>query len=86
MMQSLKTKTTSDKNKEVEIVYNLIFQNALYSLECIRTGGNPDKPNQYCFVENITEDETEAETCLYILSKGKVSPVHIKDVIEDYFS
>lgn len=85
-MQSLKTKTSSERKKEVEIVYNLIFRNALYSLECIRVDGNKNEPNNYCFVENITEDETEAETCLHTLAKGKVSPVHIKDVIEDYFN
>jgi hypothetical protein len=47
-------------------------------------GGN-DEPNDYCFVENITEDEGEAEVFLQILSKGKVFPVHIKDLAEDYF-
>jgi len=85
MMQSITTKTICDRNKEVEIIYNLVFQNALYSLECIRVSENNNELNNYCFIENITEDETEAENCLQTVAKGKVFPVHIKDVIEDYF-
>lgn len=84
IMQSLRTKTTSVRENEFEIVYNLIFSNALYSLECIRVGDN-EGPNNYCFAENITEDEGEAEVFLQKLSKGKVFPVHIKDLVEDYF-
>jgi len=85
MMQTIKTKTISERKNEIEIIYNLIFQNALYSLECIRVDGNENKPNNYCFIENVTEDETEAENFLRILAKGRVFPVHIKDIIEDYF-
>lgn len=87
IMQSLRTKTTSvrENENEIEIVYNLIFKNTLYSLECMRVGGN-DELNDYCFVENITEDEGEAEVFLKKLTKGKVFPVHIKDLVEDYFN
>ncbi|TAH69487.1 MAG: hypothetical protein EWM47_06825 [Anaerolineaceae bacterium] len=86
-MQSLRTKTTSAIEMEPEIIYNLIFKNALYSLECIRAGGNDkEDKNNYCFAENITEDEGEAEVFLQILTKGKVFPVHIKDLVEDYFN
>jgi len=84
MMKSIITKTVAAGRKEEEVIYNLIFRNALYSLECIRVGSNENEPNHYCYVENITEDETEAENCLRILARGKVMPVHINDVIEDY--
>jgi hypothetical protein len=84
-MQSLRTKTTSIREKESEIVYNLIFRNALYSLECIRVGGN-NGINDYCFAENITDDEGEAEYFLQKVIRGKVFPVHIKDLVEDYFN
>ena len=84
IMQSLRTKTTSVRENEIEIMYKLVFKNALYSLECIRVGGN-DEPNNYCFAENITEDEGEAEVFLLKLIKGKAFPVHIKDLVEDYF-
>ncbi len=85
IMQSLRTKTTSVREKDINIVYNLIFKNALYSLECLRVGGN-DQPNDYCFVENVTDDEGEAEVFLQRLTKGKVFPVHINDLVEDYFN
>lgn len=85
IMQSLRTSTTSAREKDIEIIYNLIFKNALYSLECIRVGGDDNEENDYCLVENITEDEGEAELFLQKLTKGKVFPVHIKDLAEDYF-
>lgn len=85
-MQSFKTMTASSKQDDIEVVYNLIFNNALYSLECIRSNGIVNDPNYYCYVENITEDETEAETFLHTLAKGKVLPVHIKDLVSDYFN
>lgn len=85
-MQSLRTKTTSAREKEIVIIYKLIFRNALYSLECLREGGNNEEPNNYCFAENITEDEGEAEVFLQKIIKGKAFPVHIKDLVEDYFN
>lgn len=85
LMQSIKTKTTFVLQEEFQIVYNLIFKNALYSLECYKEGGNVGLVNDYSFVENITDDEGEAEIFLKQLEKGKAFPVHIKDLVEDYF-
>jgi hypothetical protein len=83
--QSLKSNTKIIKTENVQVVYNLIFKNALYSFECYKDGGSKDDINQYCFLEDITDDEGEAETFLYLMAKGKVFPVHIKDMVEDYF-
>lgn len=71
------------KDEETQVVYNLIFENALYSLECYKDGSN-DRKN-YCYIENITDDEGEAEAFLKQLAKGQVLPIHIKDMAEDYF-
>jgi hypothetical protein len=81
--QSLKLKTKKIKVENILVVYNLIFKNALYSLECYIEGNR--NQNDYCFIENITEDEGEAEFFLEMMSKGRVLPVHIKDMKEDYF-
>lgn len=83
-MQSIKTKTTSLIKEDIQIVYNLIFKNALYSLECYKVGSNDNKLNNYSLVENITDDEGEAEMFLKRLEKGKAFPVHIKDLVEDF--
>lgn len=85
MLQTIRSKTVYERKKDVELIYNLIFQNALYSIECIRVGGSVNEDNDYCFIENITDDETDAEYGLHTLAKGKVFPVHIKDVIDDLF-
>ena len=83
LMQSI-TKTTSLIKEDVQIIYNLIFKNALYSLECYKVGENINDMNNYSFVENITDDEGEAEVFLKRLVKGKAFPVHIKDLVEDF--
>jgi hypothetical protein len=83
-MQSLRTKTTSVREKDIEIIYNLIFRNALYSFECIRVGGN-EEAKDYCFVEDFTDDEGEAELFLKRMTRGRVFPVHIKEIAEDFF-
>jgi hypothetical protein len=71
------------KDENTLVVYNLIFKNALYSFECYREGC--DMHNNYCYIEILTEDEGEAETFLKLMAKGRVFPVHIKDIAEDYF-
>ncbi len=81
--QSLKLNTTImvDNN---QIVYHLIFKNAFYSIECYIEGSERNK-RSYCYIEDITDDEGEAEIFLKLMIKGKVLPLHIKDMAEDYF-
>lgn len=83
--KSLKSRTAVLNNEEISVIYNLIFQNALYSIECIKEGTSKQNNNNYCIAENITDDEGEAESFLFTLVKSKVLPVHIKDMVEDYF-
>lgn len=81
--QSLNTYKKTIKDEETQVVYHLIFKNALYSFESYKEGGNGQK--DYCYIENFTEDEGEAETFLLQIAKGKVLPIHIKDIAEDIF-
>lgn len=81
--QSLKSSTKKVNVENLQVVYHLIFKNALYSIECYVEGS--ENKNNYCFVENITEDEGEAEVFLDLMVKGKVHPIQIKDMAEDYF-
>lgn len=78
-----KTIRKTVKDEDISIVYQIYFNNALYSLECYREG--KDGQQNYCCIEKLTEDEGEAETFLQLISKGKVHPVHIRDLAEDYF-
>ena len=81
--QSLNAYEKTIKDNETKVVYHLVFKNALYSIECYIEGSRTKE--KYCYVENITEDEGEAETFLQLIAKGKVSPIHIRDIAEDYF-
>lgn len=82
-LQSLNTYKKNYKDEDTKIVYDLIFKNALYSFECYREGST--ELFDYCYLENFTEDEGEAETFLKRMIKGRVQPVHIKDIAQDYF-
>lgn len=83
--QSLKSNTRLVKTENVQVVYNLIFKNALYSLECYKERSNNKNLNNYCLIDEITDDEGEAEAFLNKIARGKVFPIHIRDMIEDYF-
>jgi hypothetical protein len=82
----LKSNTKTIRTENIEVVYNLIFQNALYSIECYKAGKDLTNPNNYCIVEDITDDEGEAESFLQIMARGKVFPVHMNDMAIDYFT
>ena len=81
--QSYKSKLIKVSTEDKEVIYHLIFKDALYSMESFIEGSNDE--NHYNYLEGVTDDEGEAEYFLKFLSKGKVHPVHIKDVAVDYF-
>lgn len=81
--KSLKSSIKNTKDEEIQVIYHLIFKNALYSLECFVEGSSDN--NHYSYIENLTDDEGEAEAFLKLVVKGKILPVHIKDMAEDYF-
>jgi len=85
LRQSLRSKITKIKTDNAQIVYHLFFHNTHYGLECYKENSNLEAPLNYCLVENITDDEGEAEDFLYRMAKGAVLPIHINDMIEDYF-
>jgi len=84
IVKSLKSITKSTKAEDIQVIYRLIFKNAFYSMECFVDSSEDSK--DYCYIEDITDDEGEAETFLKQVSKGKVLPIHIKDIAKDYFS
>lgn len=81
----VRVSTTTTNNKEIQVEYKLILKNALYSLESYKYEGNMEDPTNYCLVEDFTDDEGEAEAFLQRMVKGKVFPVHIKDLVDDFF-
>ena len=85
MCKKMIIKTVSVFHKEVKIVYNLLFTEAFYSLECYIEGKDKEEIVNYSIAKNITDDEGEAEFFFKYMIKGKVLPIHIKDVAQDYF-
>ena len=77
---------TAIMNDDLQVVYNLIFQNCYYSLESYRKSNISKDEGDYCLLENFTDDEGEAEMFLHRMVKGKVYPVHMKDMAEDFSS
>lgn len=80
-LQSTYIKTIKDENTKV--VYKLIFKNALYSFECFKESGK--EQTNYSYIENLTDDEGEAEFFLKLIAKAQVAPIHMKDMAKDYF-
>ncbi len=82
----LESNTKTILTEDIKVVYNLIFKNALYSIECYKEGCQSRDLINYSFVEDLTDDEGEAEAFLRLMAKGKVLPVHIYDMAKDYFA
>lgn len=68
---------------DINIIYRIFFKNAFYSLESYKEGWTDSK--DYCYIENLTDDEGEAESFLKLMVIGRVYPVHIKELAQDYF-
>lgn len=81
--QIQRSSSKNTKAENIQVVYHLFFKNALYSIECLVE--DSDDRKDYCYIEDVTDDEGEAETFLKLMVKGKVLPVHIKDMAIDYF-
>lgn len=86
LRQYLKSKIAEVRSDNIQVVYNLFFNNTHYSIECYREGFHQKDSLNYSLVEDFTDDEGEAEDFLYRLVKGKVLPVHMKELIEDHFN
>lgn len=82
--QSHKMFTRIKRNDDINVVYKVFFKNAFYSLECYREGWTNKK--DYCYIENLTDDEGKAETFLQLILNGRVYPVHINELVEDLFA
>ncbi|NLK74101.1 MAG: hypothetical protein GX288_02280 [Clostridiales bacterium] len=83
-MNTYRLKSYKVNVNDIQIVYSLIFQNSLYSCECYKEGYIRDD-NNYSLVHNITEDEGEAQEFFDTIVKRCVYPVHIEDIVQDYF-
>ncbi len=83
--RTLKVEVVRCHSEDDAITYRLIFNNALYSLECFRMGASNRSISNYSLVEDITDDEGDAYDFLNRMAKGKVLPVHIREMAEDYF-
>jgi len=73
----------SRRNDDINVVYSIFFKNAYYNLEAYKEGYT--ESNDYCYIENLTDDEGDAETFLKYILNGKAYPVHIKDLADDFF-
>ncbi|MBE5966043.1 MAG: hypothetical protein E7255_03625 [Lachnospiraceae bacterium] len=84
--QYLKSKTVKVELENIQLVYHLFFSNTYYSIECFKEGYDEQEPDNYFLAEDFTDDEGEAEDFLSQLAKGKVFPIHIKDMVDDYLT
>ena len=69
----------------VNITYNLISDGRYYGIECYKEGASCDNLRDYSSVSRITKERKETEKILQLLIEKNVFPVHLKDVIEDFF-
>ena len=73
------------EDQDVCVVYNLTFDNDKYGLECYKPGADFTRSLNYCKINDVTSDPEFAEVLLEKLAQSNVMPVHIHDIIEDYY-
>ncbi|MEG1869348.1 MAG: DUF6514 family protein [Oscillospiraceae bacterium] len=67
------------------IVYNLIKEGSLYSIECYIAGSNQDIPHNYGCTDSFSQSEEFANQVFDRIVCGKVFPIHIQDIIMNFF-
>ena len=66
------------------IIYNLVRENDKeYGIECYIKG---QTETDYCLCRNLSKDLATVEKIFRLLSRKKVYPVHVKDIIEDLYT
>lgn len=70
---------------KVNITYNLISDGRYFGIECYKEGASCENPREYSSVLQITKNREKAEKILQTIIEKDVFPVHLKDVLQDYF-
>ena len=83
---SLNTDMLSCDNRCNTIVYNLLASGEQFEIECYTAGANDTDSKDYCKVTEIMQPQEKLERLLHLLANRHVTPVHIPDIISDYFS
>lgn len=66
------------------IIYNLVQEgDNEYGIECYIKG---QTETDYCLCRNISHDLATAEKIFKLMSRKKVYPVHITDILEDLYT
>lgn len=74
------------QEKHTKIIYHLFEHDHHFGIECYKSHCNKSNPMNYCFVDNITEDEDEAKHFVQDICNRQVFPLHIADIATDYFA
>lgn len=82
---SLRSNVKVIKTENIRVVYNLVVENARFGVECFKKDSNREDPKNYSRIEGITEDEGEAKAFLNKMARNSVLPIHMNDMVEDFF-
>lgn len=83
---SYKKSIQVDESKELVVWYNLTSEGNQYNVECYVENGENKKKASYSEIKNFTSNREEGVKFVEMIAKGEVLPVHLEDILEDYFA
>lgn len=75
-----------NEERELIVCYNLISEGMKYGVECYVENEDSKDSMSYCKIKDFTIDRELGVKFVNDIAKGEVLPVHVPDIMEDYFA
>ena len=75
-----------NEERELIVCYNLISKGNQYDVECYIENAEHRNNTAYSEVKDFTKDREIGINFVEMIAKGEVLPVHLGDILEDYFA
>ena len=75
-----------NEERELIVCYNLISEGMKYDVECYVENEERKDEMSYCKIDDFTRDRNQGMKFVDVIAKGEVLPIHVPDIMEDYFA
>ena len=83
---SYKKNIQVNESDEVVVCYNLTSDGNQYNVECYVENAGEKNRKTYNEIKGFTKDRETGVKFLKMIAEGEVLPIHLKDILEDYFA
>jgi len=84
--RSYKKHIQVDAQRELIVCYYLVSEGEKYNVECYVENEEVWDEMSYCKIDGFTKNKELGLKFLEVIAKGEVLPIHVSDIMEDYFA